>query len=138
MSEHLCSDLCARLKMQISMHSIKIVRHCDPISLLINKFGMHLETGCKSHEQIVHYRTAKNVQKQATVLLYFLDEFSLIDPEGISCRLTKLRPCASDIRTCALTNPNPNQGERSKSTHFPASRIPHRTHRNHYVYSFTY
>ena len=30
-----------------------------------------LEPGCKSHEQIFHYRTAKNVQKQATVLLCF-------------------------------------------------------------------
>ena len=49
----------------------KIVCHCDPISLLINTFGIHLEPGCKSHKQIIHYRTAKNVQKQATVLLYF-------------------------------------------------------------------
>ena len=75
-SEPLFSDPCARLKIQIPMHSIswgrpKIVRHCDPISLLINTFGIHLEPGRKSHEQIIHYRTAKNVQKQATVLLYF-------------------------------------------------------------------
>ena len=34
-------------------------------------FGIHIEPGCKSHEQIIHYRTAENVQKQATVLLYF-------------------------------------------------------------------
>ena len=62
------------------MHSIswgcpKIVRHCDPISLLINTFGIHLEPEYKSHEQIIHYRAEKkkkkNVQKQATVLLYF-------------------------------------------------------------------
>ena len=44
-SEHLCPDPCARLKIQIPMHSIswgcpKIVLHCDPISLLINAFGM--------------------------------------------------------------------------------------------------
>ena len=39
----------------------KIVRHCDPILLLINTFGIHLEPGCKSHEQIIHYHTAKNV-----------------------------------------------------------------------------
>ena len=76
MSEPLCSDLCARLKIQIPMHSIswgrpKIVRPCDPISLLINTVGIHLESGCKSHEQTIHYRTAKNVQIQATVLLYF-------------------------------------------------------------------
>ena len=32
----------------------------------MNTFGIHLEPGCKSHEQIIHYRTAKNVQKQAT------------------------------------------------------------------------
>ena len=75
-SEPLCSDPCARLKIRIPMHSIswgcpKIVRHCDPISLLINTFGIHLEPGCKSHKQIIHYRTAKNVPKQATLLLYF-------------------------------------------------------------------
>ena len=48
----------------------KIVSHSDPVSLLISTFGIHLEPGCKSHEQIVHYLTAKNVKK-ATVLLYF-------------------------------------------------------------------
>ena len=58
------------------MHSIsrgcpKIVRHSDPILLLINTFDIHLQPGCKSHGQIIHYRTAKNVQKQATVILYF-------------------------------------------------------------------
>ena len=79
-SEPLCSDPCARLKIQILMHSIssgcpKIVRHCDPIPLLINTFGIHLEPGCKSHKQVVHYRIAKNVQKQATVLLYFQTNF---------------------------------------------------------------
>ena len=42
---------------------------CDPISLLINTFGIHLEPACKSHGQIIHYLTAKNVPKQATVLL---------------------------------------------------------------------
>ena len=74
MSEPLCSDPCARLKIQIPMHSIswgcpKILCHCDPIWLLINTFGIHLQPGCKSHEQIIHYRAEKNVQKQATVLL---------------------------------------------------------------------
>ena len=58
------SDPCARLKIQIPMHSIswgcpRIVRHCDPILLLINTFAIHLEPGCKSHEQIVHYLTLK-------------------------------------------------------------------------------
>ena len=75
-SEPHCSDRCTRFRIQISMHSIswgcpKIVRHCDQILLLMNTFGIHLEPGCKSHEQIIHYRTDKNVQKQATVLLYF-------------------------------------------------------------------
>ena len=75
-SEPLCSDPCARLKIQIPMHSIsrgcpKMVRHLDPISLLINTFGIHLEPGCKNNEQIIHDLSAKNVQKQATVLLYF-------------------------------------------------------------------
>ena len=32
---------------------------CDPISLLINTFGIHLEPGGKSHEQIIHYLTLK-------------------------------------------------------------------------------
>ena len=68
-SEPLCSDPCARLKIQISMRSIswgcsKIVRHCDPISLLINTFGIHLEPGCKSNDQIINDRTAKNVHKK--------------------------------------------------------------------------
>ena len=67
-SEPLCSDPCARLKIQIPMQSIswgcpKTVRHCDPISLVINTFGIHLEPERKSHEQIIHYRTVKNVQK---------------------------------------------------------------------------
>ena len=76
MSEPLCSDPCDILKIQIPMHSVswgcpRIVCPCVPISLLINTFDIHLEPGCKSHEQIIHYRTAKNVKKQATVLLYF-------------------------------------------------------------------
>ena len=76
MSEPLISDPCARLKTQMPMHSIswgcpKIVSHSDPISLLINTLGIHLEPGCESHGQIIHYRTAKNVPKQVTVLLYF-------------------------------------------------------------------
>ena len=62
----MCLDPCARLKIQVPIHSIswgcpKIVHHCDPISLLINTFGIHLEPGCKIHEQIIHYHTAKNV-----------------------------------------------------------------------------
>ena len=74
-SEPPCSDPCARLKIQIPMHLLswgcpKIVRRYDPISLLMNTFGIHLLPGCKSHEQIIHYRIAKNVPKQATVLLY--------------------------------------------------------------------
>ena len=39
----------------------KIVHHCDPMSLLINTFGIRLESGYKSHEQIIYYRTAKSV-----------------------------------------------------------------------------
>ena len=49
----------------------KIVRHSDQISLLISTFGIHLEPGCKSHGQIVHYRAAKNVQKTSGSFLYF-------------------------------------------------------------------
>ena len=79
-SEPLCSDPCARLKIQIPMHSIswgcpKIVHHCDPISLLINTFGIHLEPGCKSQEQIIHYRTDKNVPKTSDSFALVLDEF---------------------------------------------------------------
>ena len=67
-SEPLCSHPCTRLKIQIPMHSIswgcpKIVRHCDPISLLINTFDIHLEPGCKSHEQIIYYHAAKKCPK---------------------------------------------------------------------------
>ena len=58
------------------MHSIswgcpKVVRLPDSISLLISTFVIDLEPGCKNHGQIIHYRTVKNVPKQATVLLYF-------------------------------------------------------------------
>ena len=79
-SEPLFSDPCARLKIRIPMHSIswgcpEIVRHCDPISLLINTFGIHLEPGCKSQEQIIHYRTAKNVPQKSDSFALFLDEF---------------------------------------------------------------
>ena len=75
-SEPLFSDPCARLKIRIPMHSIswgcpEIVRHCDPISLLINSFGIHLERVFKRHEQIIDYRNDKNVLKKATVFLYF-------------------------------------------------------------------
>ena len=49
-SEPLSLDPCALLKIQIPMQSIsfgcpKIVRHSDPISPLISKFGIHLEPG---------------------------------------------------------------------------------------------
>ena len=59
------------------MHSVswggpKIVRHSDPISLLISTFGTHLEPECKSQYQIIHDRTAKTVQTQATI-------FSILD-----------------------------------------------------------
>ena len=91
-SEPLSSDPCARLKTQIPMHSIswgcpKILRQSDPNLLLISIFGIHLEPGCKSHGQIIHHRTAKNVQTSSSFSLY-LDEFLLIDPEGISQSLT--------------------------------------------------
>ena len=73
-TEPRCSDPCAMLKIQIPMHSIswgclKIVCRCNPVSLLTH-LASHLEAGCKSHGQIIHYRTAENVQKQATVFLY--------------------------------------------------------------------
>ena len=69
------SDPCARCKTQIPLHSIswgcpKIVCHSDPVSLLFSTFGVHLESGCKSHGHTILYCTAKNVQTQGTVLLY--------------------------------------------------------------------
>ena len=87
-SKSLSSDQCARLKTQIPMHSIswgcpKIVRHSDQISLLINTFGIHLVPGCKSHGQITHYRTAKNVKKTSEK---FCSVFRRI--KGISGSLT--------------------------------------------------
>ena len=48
-----------------------MVRYSDPILLVISAFGIHLEPGCRSRGQIIHYPTAKNVQQQTTVLLYF-------------------------------------------------------------------
>ena len=53
----------------------KIVRNCDPLSLLMNTFSIHLEPGCKSHGQIIHCRNAENVQKTGDSLALFLDEF---------------------------------------------------------------
>ena len=38
----------------------------DPIS----KCGSHSESGCIGHYQIIHFHTAKKIQKQATVLLF--------------------------------------------------------------------
>ena len=76
------------------MHSIswgcpKIVRHSDPVSLLISTFGINLLLGCKSHDQIIHYRTAKvSKHKRQFFVCVFLDKFVQLDPEGISCSLT--------------------------------------------------
>ena len=86
-SEPLFSDPCAWLKIQIPMHSIswgcpKIVRHCDPISLLINTCGIHLEPECKRHEQIIYYPTAKNVKKTSDSFALFLDEFYKVTRKG--------------------------------------------------------
>ena len=47
----------------------------NPTSLLINTFGIHLEPECKSHQQIIHYRTAKNVQNTSDSFALFLDDF---------------------------------------------------------------
>ena len=56
-STHPGSDLRARLKTQIPVHSIswgcpKRVRPLYPISLLISMFYIYLDPGCKSHGQI--------------------------------------------------------------------------------------
>ena len=78
------SDPCARLKPQIPMHSIswgcpKIVRHSNSVSLLSSTFSIHLDPECKSHGQIIHYRTAENVQKPAAVFsLFQAKSFNLI------------------------------------------------------------
>ena len=79
-SEPLCSDPYTTLKIQIPMHSFswgcpKIVRHCDPISLLINTFGIHLEPGYKSYEQIIDYRAEKKCPNTSDSFALFLDEF---------------------------------------------------------------
>ena len=54
-----------------ALNQLGVVCLCDPISPLVKTFGIHLEPGYKSHEQIIDYRAEKNVQKQAIVLLYF-------------------------------------------------------------------
>ena len=62
----------------------KIVRHCDPISLLINTFGIHLEPGCKSYEKsfiIALLKMSKNKRQ-------FCSIFRRVHPEEISCNLT--------------------------------------------------
>ena len=74
------SDPCVKLKIQILIQSVscrcpKIVRHSDPILMLISTFGIHLEPGCESHGQIIHYCTAENVQKTSYSFALFLDEF---------------------------------------------------------------
>ena len=76
MSEPLRSDPCARLKIQIFMHSIscgcpKIVRQSN---FTAATFGIHLEPGCISHGQIIHYRTAK-CPKTSDSFALFLDKF---------------------------------------------------------------
>ena len=75
MPEPLSSDPCARLKIQIPMHSIswgctKIVRHSDPISLLISTFGIHLEPGWKSWVKsfiIALLKMSKNKQQFCSI-----------------------------------------------------------------------
>ena len=47
---------------------LKMLRPSDPISPLITISGIHLEPGCKSHNQIIHCYTAENVPKQARIL----------------------------------------------------------------------
>ena len=122
-SEPLCSDPCARLKIQIPMHSIswgcpKIVRHCDPISLLINTFGIHLEPGCKSHEQIIHYRTAKNVKKQATVLLYFETNSYQVIRKGFPV----VWPVTTKMSACLFPLGEPDVTTKMSSCLFPVGQ----------------
>ena len=66
----------------------KIVRQSDPILLMINTFNIHLEPGCKSHGQIIHYHTAKDSPKTSDSFALFLNEFYLLSWKGISCSLT--------------------------------------------------
>ena len=99
MSEPHSSDPCARLKTQIPMHSVswecpEIVGHSDPISLPISTFGIHLQPGFISRGQIIHQRTVKML-KASDMFALFLDECLLIDPEGVSCSLTRGRFCCS-------------------------------------------
>ena len=71
------------------MHSVsggcpEIVRHSHPISLLISTLGIHLELGCKSRDQSIHYRTAKKCPKTSEFLSLILDEILQLNPEVIS------------------------------------------------------
>ena len=96
MSEPLCSDPCARLKIQIPMHSIswgcpKIVHHCYPILLLINTFGIHIEprsVDVKVMNKSFIIALIKMSKNKGQFCSLFLDEFLQIDLEGISCSLT--------------------------------------------------
>ena len=71
------SSMCARLKTQIPMHSIslgcgKTVRPPpSDFNAYITKFSIHLEPGLKKKTMIIHFHTAENVHKHATVFTYF-------------------------------------------------------------------
>ena len=89
------SGTCARLKIRIPMHSIswrcpKIVRHCDPISLLITHLASTLSLDVKVMDKSFIIALLKMSQKTSDSFALFLDEFLWIDPEGISCSLSCL------------------------------------------------
>ena len=46
-----------------SMGSPKVVLDLDPISLLINTPGMHLEHGSQKHTEIIRFDTTKSLQR---------------------------------------------------------------------------
>ena len=67
----------------------KIVRHCDPISLLITHLASTLSLDVKVMNKsfIIALTKMFKIKRQFAL---FLDQFS-IDPEGISCSLTRKR-----------------------------------------------
>ena len=62
-----------------------------PISLVISTFCIHLEPGCESPDQIIHFHMAKSnkcPQKRREIFSLVLAQFLLIDPELFPGSLT--------------------------------------------------
>ena len=64
---------------------------------------MHLKLESEKRVKNVDFHTAKNVQKQATLILYFWTN-SYIDPEATSCSLATVSECRRRETDFGVTN----------------------------------